>query len=476
MFKHIFTKIIIFYIIFLFLGFISVEGFVSRSTRNTMIETEAEHLYNEATLIATNYGSRYYTNTITFESLYSHLELAASNLSSDIWIVNSDGTMLTSIQQSSAQAPSSITNFDISVFGENYYMTGNFFAYFDSEYLSVYAPITFNYRVVGYVFIHEPTSNFENISNASINITYKTALLIFGLSLIPLFGVYITIVRPVKKIVAVSNEYNTENFKPQAISHTDDEIGYISNTISFMANKLDSHEDVQRKFISNISHDFRSPLTSIRGYIEAMTDGTIPEELYPKYLNIILNETERLTKLTNNLLDLNRIGSKDAHLEYSTFDINEIIRKCALSSEVQCDKKNLSIELNLYNGTMFVHADETKIQQVIYNLLDNAIKFSTPSTTIKIETVRKNNKLLVSIQDHGIGIPKDALDNIWNRFYKSDLSRGKDKKGTGLGLSIVKEIIQAHNQSINVVSTVDVGTEFIFTLDLAEQELDEDIF
>lgn len=475
MVKHLFSKIVIFYVIFFILAFSSIGSYVYSSTHKTMVSREAAHLYSEATLLASTYGFRYYTSTISLESLNSHLSLASSNLSSDIWIVNVDGTILASAQSSSIAAPSSIANFDISVFGNSYYKTGDFYSYFDSEYLSVYAPITSNYTVVGYIFIHEPTDNFAELSTASINITYKTALIIFALSLLPLLGFYFLAIKPIKRIVSVATEYNQENFKPQAISHSSDELGYISNTISFMANKLDSHEDVQRKFISNISHDFRSPLTSIRGYIEAMNDGTIPQELYPKYLNIILNETERLTKLTNNLLDLNRIGSKDAHLEYSDFDINEIIRKCALSSEVQCDKKNLTIELNLYNGSMFVHADETKIQQVIYNLLDNAIKFSTPSTSIKIETVRKNNKLMVSIRDHGIGIPKDALDNIWNRFYKSDLSRGKDKKGTGLGLSIVKEIIQAHDQSINVVSTVDVGTEFIFTLDLSEKELDQDI-
>ncbi len=475
MFKHLFTKILILYVIFFVLAFGTVATFSYSKTRRAMEEEEAYHLYNEATTIASSYAFRYYTNTITLDGLNNILGIVSSNLSADIWIVDVDGTVLTSVQTSTNAAPTSISNFDISAFGNRFYRTGDFYSYFNTEHLSVYAPITTNYTVVGYVFIHEPIENFANLSNISINITYLTMFIVFALSLLLLIGIYMIVIPPVKKVVAVSDEYNLENFKPQIISHSSDELGYISNTISLMANKLDSQEDVQRKFISNISHDFRSPLTSIRGYIEAMTDGTIPVELYPKYLNIILNETERLTKLTNNLLDLNRIGSKGAHLEYSNFDINEIIRKCALSCEGQCEKKNLAIELDLYDGSMYVHADESKIQQVIYNLLDNAIKFSTPSTSIKIETIRKNDKLMVSIKDHGIGIPKDALDNIWNRFYKSDLSRGKDKKGTGLGLSIVKEIIQAHEQSINVVSTVDVGTEFIFTLALAEEELEQDI-
>lgn len=473
MFKKLFSKIIILYVLFIALAFGTIATFSYRSTYNKMAEEEAFRLYSQATSIASTYAFRYYTGTITLETMNYILDVSASSLSADIWIVNSDGTVLTSTQD--ADPPALIQNFDTASFSKTYYQVGDFYSFFSQPHLSVCAPITSNYNVVGYVFIHEPVEGFSNLVNSSINSTYVAMLFVFAFSLIPLFGFYLIAIKPLKKVVDVSAEYNMENFKPQIISHSSDEIGYISNTISFMANKLDAHEDVQRKFISNISHDFRSPLTSIRGYIEAMTDGTIPVELYPKYLNIILNETERLTKLTNNLLDLNRIGSKGAHLDFSDFDINEIIRKCALSCEVQCEKKDLSVELDLYAGQMYVHADESKIQQVIYNLLDNAIKFSTPSTSIRIETVRKNDKLMVSIRDHGIGIPKEALDNIWNRFYKSDLSRGKDKKGTGLGLSIVKEIIQAHEQSINVVSTVDVGTEFIFTLDLSEKELEQDI-
>ena len=128
-----------------------------------------------------------------------------------------------------------------------------------------------------------------------------------------------------------------------------------------------------------------------------------------------------------------------------------------------------SFELILTGETLFVNADMSKIQQVLYNLIDNAIKFSHADSTITIETTERNEKVFISVKDTGIGIPKDSLKKIWERFYKTDASRGKDKKGTGLGLAIVKEIIQAHNENINVISTEGVGTEFIFTLPLAEQ-------
>ena len=135
-----------------------------------------------------------------------------------------------------------------------------------------------------------------------------------------------------------------------------------------------------------------------------------------------------------------------------------------------CKEKRISFDLILTGEKLYVSADMSKIQQVLYNLIDNALKFSHPDSTITIETTEKNEKIFVSVKDTGIGIPKDSIKKIWERFYKTDLSRGKDKKGTGLGLAIVKEIIQAHGENINCISTEGVGTEFIFTLPLAKEK------
>ena len=236
-----------------------------------------------------------------------------------------------------------------------------------------------------------------------------------------------------------------------------------------MASEVAKSEDNQKRLVANISHDFRSPLTSMRGYLEAMQDGTIPPELHEKYIGVVLNETDRLTKLTNSLLTLNNLNTQGMILDRTNFDINPVIKNTAASFEGTCRSKLVTIELVLTGEQMYVNADMVKIQQVLYNLVDNAIKFSHKNSSIKIETIEKSNKLLVSVKDNGIGIPKESLKLIWNRFYKTDLSRGKDKKGTGLGLSIVKEIIQSHNENINVVSTEGVGTEFIFTLEKASK-------
>ena len=185
--------------------------------------------------------------------------------------------------------------------------------------------------------------------------------------------------------------------------------------------------------------------------------------MYEKYLNRVISETDRLNKLTQGLLTLNSLDSK-GYLSRTNFDMNRVIKDTAASFEGTCDTKNIVLDLTFSENITLVYADLGKIQQVLYNLIDNAIKFSHPDSVIYIQTTVKYEKVFVSVKDTGIGIPKGSLKKIWERFYKTDQSRGKDKRGTGLGLAIVKEIIQNHGETIDVISTEGVGTEFIFTL------------
>ena len=193
-------------------------------------------------------------------------------------------------------------------------------------------------------------------------------------------------------------------------------------------------------------------------------DGTIPYEMQDRYLKIVVDETERLDKLTRSLLTLDKLDSKGHPLHMVSFDINDVIKNTAASFEATCRLKQITIEVHLQREQLLVTADIQQIQQVLYNLIDNAIKFSHNNSIIKVDTSEKYDTVFVSVKDTGIGIPKESITKIWDRFYKQDSSRGKDRKGTGLGLSIVKEIINAHEQNIDVISTEGVGTEFIFTL------------
>lgn len=473
--KTLYLKFILAYLIFGLFGFLVVATFVPSMTLEHLRREKAEDLYSEATLVANTYASGLYTNETSLDTVKSHVDALSVYLGANIWIINPSGRIvLDSASPLDVEKVSIIEGFDPTATGNSYYTIGTFYDYYDTEMLSVYAPITSDYKVRGYVVINYPLDSLQRSCNSLQNISFITLCILFLLSLIILIFFTEMVYIPLKKITYATEQYATGNYHYEFQVESEDEMGYLAACLSYMASEIARSEDDQKKFVANVSHDFRSPLTSIKGYLEAMLDGTIPPEMHEKYLGIVLNETERLTKLTNGLLTLNNLNTRGMLLDKTDFDINTTIRNVAASFEGTCKAKKIAIELILTGDILYVHADLAKIQQVLYNLLDNAIKFSHHDSVIKIETSEKKNKVFVSVKDSGIGIPKEDLKLIFDRFYKSDASRGKDKKGTGLGLSITKEIIRSHEEHINVISTPGVGSEFIFSLPLSEknEELD----
>ncbi len=467
--RTLYLKLLLGYVLLGIMGFVTVFTLTSSLTLNYIEKRTATSLYRESNLLAGNYASNYYRGTMTLTDVKSHFEAIAAYLDTDIWVIDRNGNILINSRPEST-ASTAIPDFDIASFGTNYYQKGTFFDMFSEDTLSVFSPITINYKVRGYVLIHRSITDLIAYKDGFLNIAYITLAIIFFCAFIVLVLFTFTVYLPIRKMTRAAKDYSEGNFDTQINIHTNDEMGYLAASINYMAAELSTLEEDQRKFIANVSHDFRSPLTSIKGYIDAIMDGTIPHEMQDKYLNIILFETERLNKLTQSMLELNKFGVKGSMMDITDFDINHTIKMVVQSFEGICKQKKISFELILTGQTCFVSADMSKIQQVLYNLIDNAIKFSHSDSSITIETTEKNEKVFISVKDSGIGIPKDSIKKIWERFYKTDLSRGKDKRGTGLGLAIVKEIISSHNENINVISTEGVGTEFIFTLPIAQKE------
>lgn len=473
--KTLYLKFVLAYFIFGVFSFIVVSVFVPSMTTERLVREKAEDLYSEAVLIADTYATELYNSETDLETVKRQLDALALYMKAIIRIVNPSGRLVLDTDAPiNVEEVVIIKDFDPTVTSGSYYVTDNFFDSFDSEVLSVLAPITSNYMVKGYVVIHYNMSNIQASCNSLLSVSYITMVVLFLLSLIILIFFTELVYVPLRKITYATEQYASGNMHYEFQVDSEDEIGYLAGCLNYMASQIAGAEDDQKKFVANISHDFRSPLTSIRGYLDAMIDGTIPPEMHDKYLNILLNETERLTKLTNSLLTLNNLNTKGMLLDRTDFEINRIMRSTAASFEGTCRQKAVSVELILTDDEMYVNADMGKIQRVLYNLLDNAIKFSHHSSVIKVETSVKKNKLFISVKDSGIGIPKEDLKLIWDRFYKSDVSRGKDKKGTGLGLSIVKEILNSHEEHINVISTEGAGSEFIFSLSLSERNEEND--
>ena len=465
----IYIKFVIIYVVAAVLSFIFVAEGTSRMITNHVTTEKADNLYREALLLSTEYAEDYYRSrsATSLETVASHLNAIATYINADIWMIDIDGKVILETGKKLVSPENNahiLENFDPTTFGTSYYMTGDFFEQFDEEMLSVISPINYGYKVRGYLVIHTKVSELMAEKEELLNIMYITLAVLLGIFLIAVLIIGHIIYYPMKKIIKAASEYAAGNLTYQVELETEDEFGRLADSMNLMARELNEMEEYERKFVANISHDFRSPLTSIKGYVEAMMDGTIPVEFQEKYFNIVLFETDRLKKLTEELLTLNSFGSKRGMLEITTFDINAVIKNTAATFEGRCRDRKISIDLLFESWHQPVKADMGKIQQVLYNLIDNAIKFSNDNSSIEVETTVRHEKVFISVKDHGSGIPKESQKKIWERFYKTDTSRGKDKRGTGLGLAIVKEIIQTHDEHINLISTEGVGTEFTFSL------------
>lgn len=462
-------KFILSFLLMILITFLFTSTAGSYLAEQTVRKNESTRIYTMATSIASHQAQNYNTNESSLSDLYDNLKTISAAEQLEIWVLNPSGRILLNTERSMGDQSETIENFDPIHLGNSYYSVGDFFGYFKSSMLSVMVPINYNLNLRGYVVIHYPYNRIIRQREQILSAFYKNELLLFLGYAAFLLVLMQNIVGPLKKITLGTNEYASGNLAYRIPVNRNDELGYLANTLNYMSSELEKTGEYQRKFIANVSHDFRSPLTSIKGYIEAMLDGTIPVEMQERYLKIVLNETERLNKLTREMLTLNNLDNKGFLLNITKFDINQMIKDTAATFEGTCTTRKIQMELLLTGDTMLVSADVGRIQQVLYNLLDNAIKFSPQNSSIIIETTVRHGKLYISVKDHGTGIPRDSLNKIWDRFYKIDASRGKDKRGTGLGLSIVKEIISAHGQKIDVISTEGAGTEFIFTLPIANQ-------
>ena len=466
--KHIFI-----YIAICVISFILVSTICYKADYKHIYNYYSDRLYLQANEIANEYALDYLA-----ESKLRRIELEMKSLSTfndtRIMFITPSGDVILDTNNSSTDKSNedrilfSINDFDYGDLKGKHDILWDFYGLFSEPALSVFSPISNSFEIMGYVVINIPESAIVERVYDTFNTNYLTLAIVLILSSAFLVLYFFQVHRPIKEITRATNEYSKGNLSYHVKPMHNDEIGRLGMSLDYMASQLNESDKFQQKFLSNISHDFRSPLTSIKGYLEAIQDGTIPPEMLDKYIGIMLFETERLTKLTSNILTLNELDPKSVRLDISTFDLNSIIRHTVETFEGTCKKKGIKFNITYANSVQNVKADKGRIQQVIYNLIDNAIKFSKENSYIYITVKEKGEKAQISIKDTGCGIAKEDIDKIWDRFYKSDSSRGRDKKGSGLGLSITKEVIQAHGENIDVVSTVGVGTEFIFTLELAK--------
>ncbi|MHC1747707.1 MAG: sensor histidine kinase [Cellulosilyticaceae bacterium] len=402
------------------------------------------------------------------EQIFVKIQVLDSYLDSTTWLVDKKNTMLM-VSEKNDRSPlgRKIPDQDAiqKVFqGTAVKITTGFEQYFSTPVLTVGYPIRLFGKVQYALFIHTPMPQILSTIDEVRMIIFQVASITSVIIFVAIYLISKQMTKPLKEMNDVAKRIASGELDKRIEVKGQDEIAQLAGTLNYMATELDKIEEKRRMFIANVSHDLRSPLTSIQGFITAILDGTIPCENQEKYLNIVLSESQRMIKMANDILELSRMEENTMPLKRMEFDVHEMIKDILLNFETRTKEKNIQLKLILDKREQIVLADPEKIVRVIQNLLDNAFKFVNEQGVIEIETKAKQNKVWIFIRNSGPSIPKEEQNQIWDKFYKADLSRGVDKRGMGLGLGIVKEVIKQHGEEIGLKSESGEMVNFYFSL------------
>ena len=322
-------------------------------------------------------------------------------------------------------------------------------------------PIYSNKQLDGYIIMieNEPANKRSTI----IIIWLSIILAVIVAGAIVKYFAQLLVVEPIEEINNAAKRLAKGDVQERVKVVGKNEIGELAQSFNRMAQSIEESDNIRKEFISNVSHELRSPITSIKGFIGGILDGVIPRDKENYYLKIVYDEIDRLARLVNDLLDISAMESGKFNLHISEFDINQTISLCILNLENKIQTKGLNVKATFHEKRCFAIGDRDRILQVMTNLLENAIKYSEDNGQIEVNISTKGEKIFVSIFNSGDILSENDLNHIWDRFYKSDKSR-TNKISTGLGLPIVRLILSQHNQDIWVENVEDKGVRFIFTL------------
>ncbi len=328
------------------------------------------------------------------------------------------------------------------------------------------APIKVNGSVNGYVFVSAPVQySFKEYAKDIFNMYVSSAIFSAALSFLVVYIFTEKLTNPLRQMSNATKAYAKGDFSKRVEVKGRDEFADLCQSFNRMASALSVMESTRRSFVANVSHELKTPMTTIDGFINGMLDGTIPEEKRDEYLRIVSDEVERLSRLVTSMLNLSKIEAGELELKPADFDLSGTAVNCLLTFEQIIQKKNIEIKgLESLEKTV-VHGDSDMIYQVVYNLIDNAVKFTPNGGVIELSIAKDGSgKAHFSIKNSGDGIPQEEIGRVFERFYKVDKSRSYDTKGAGLGLYLCKTIIEMHGGNIYVQSVKGNYTQFGFVL------------
>ena len=440
------------------------------------IQAQKENMDEKAHYMAALTGQLFLRETdIDDEDFAAYLGAAARLTDSDVFLCDNDGEIYFAYQSGEVKEDmvggylpnsvlvklSSVGDYDgmttLGLFNEQRFVSG-------TPVRVTQGPLSLTY---GYAFVSVSSERLTSMWQTFVTIFFFTAVVVLMIAFI---SSSITSRQSTKPLLDMTDavrrfgmgEYNV---RVEGTERTD-ELGDLARAFNNMADSIALSEEKRTEFIANVSHELKTPMTTIAGFAEGILDGTIPPEREREYLQTISDETRRLSRLVRRLLDASRMQAPDVVISQTEFDIVETMAQVLISLEGKINAKRLDVDARFPDSATLVWGDPDGVTQVCYNLIDNAIKFSHPNTVITVSITTRGNKAYISVKDVGEPIPEEELPLIFDRLHKSDRSRSLDKEGVGLGLYLVKQILSDLKETITVTSKDNV-TEFVFTLTLA---------
>lgn len=409
--------------------------------------------------------------SLSYQRAYRNtLKFVSDITSADIYVFDLNGNIIEQMtimprQNKSVTISKNIIDKITQAHSSIYKETGNLDSFLDRTSYSVGVPFLADDNVYGGFIVM--TAPAQQLTSLLFDIMRMFLICLFASLIIAFIWLYFTMAKllePLKAMSSAAKNFALGNFEERIPVEGDDEIGNLALSFNNMAASLAALEEMRSGFVSDVSHELKTPMTTISGFIDGILDGTVPKQKYNYYLNIVSNEIKRLSRLVNSLLDIARINSGNVQYEFVSFDINSMLAKVSNTMELAAKEKNVKIVLTLPPQKVSAFADEDAIYRVVYNLAENAVKFTDEGGIIEFAAAVDDKKIYIGVKNSGQGISKEDLPYIFDRFYKSDKSRGLDTKGAGLGLYMSKQIINAHKEEIWAKSEQGKYAEFVFTL------------
>lgn len=348
--------------------------------------------------------------------------------------------------------------------GEHLSVTDDMDGFFSSPHICYAIPLFNDGEYAGAIFASASGTGTDALISTMTRTVTMALLWIMLASLIAVYFITERYLAPIRDMSRAAKAFAKGKFDARVHVVGNDEVAELAGAFNNMASSLQNLDDMRRSFLANVSHDLRTPMTTISGFIDGILDGAIPPEQHEYYLGIIASEVRRLSRLVSSLLDISRIEAGERTFTPIVYDICEQGREIIIANIQRLEDKRLDVQFECDSDNMYVLADKDAIHQIFYNICDNAIKFSRDGGTYKISIREKGGTVYVSVYNEGEGIEKEDLPFIFERFYKGDKSRGMDKTGVGLGMHISRAIIEAHDQKIWVESEYSEWCRFTFTL------------